>query len=126
MNAVSQMNIHEAGFPNRAIHAFQKLGKYKTVGEVAKASDEALMEVPKVGRKTINQIRQRLAEISAKAKEHVVPRNEDEATVAVAQESETFPTETVSETSPEVEWAKNHPHLLRAIMSAEVTIRVKA
>lgn len=118
-NGFSHMEVQHAGFPARALNAFADLGKYKTVGELAEAKDEELMNVPRIGRRTINQIRQRLAELKAKSE------GADVKAEPIAAAPMTQRRNASADSGLEIEWAKSHKNLVLAIMSGEVTIQLK-
>lgn len=97
---LSQIDIHQAGLPNRAINALDNAKQYQTVGELVKAKDQDLMQVKNLGRKTIEQVRARIAELRMEQADKFVPKDE-------------------------LEWARTHSNLIRAIMAGEVVMRIR-
>jgi hypothetical protein len=120
-NGLSTLDIRDAGLPARAINALKEIDKFKTVGELVKAADEELLNVPKLGRKTIEQVRARIAALRMAAADQFAGKEPE--TVMGLEPTRRQPT---VETGPEVDWARSHANLIRAIQAGEVIIRVRA
>lgn len=101
-NGYSTTPIQEAGLPLRALHALEKTKGFNTMGDVIKAKDADLAAIKGLGRKSIDAIRRMIAERRLTGEAPAPPVK-----------------------SPEATWAKDHEHVIRAIIAGEIELKVK-
>lgn len=102
-NGLSNIDIHEAGLPARAINALENLDKFKTLGDLDKAKDSDLLKVERLGRKTVEEIRAAI-------------RSRKQASMPV--------TENVLSNDID-SWVTAHRHIIAAIIAGELVIKMK-
>ena len=103
----NQLTIHEIPLPNRALRALERTDKFRTLGQLAKAKDDDLLAIPRLGRKALTEIRETIAKMKA-AEINGLPN----------------PVRDITD-EPHIAWAREHKNLVRAIMAKEVVITYK-
>lgn len=65
-NRLASVGINDAEFSVRTVNALQRSGRYKTLLDLDRDTDDNLMRIPHLGRKSIREIREVIQSVRAR------------------------------------------------------------